>query len=141
MTLEKLLQKLESCGLQVIVRCEALFFSVVDKGKLKIWLAEITDNSATIIFGKFMSEDRSTCTETERIYSWKEYDLVSRNHLDAEGKVILLKQTIEDQAQEIRQLRDFLAAVMHQQSKNNAEKQKTLEEEVKDLRRNKEEGI
>ena len=73
--------------------------------------------------------------------SQEDFDSLTTKHNEAEGKVLRLRQTIEDQAQEIRRLRKLCSDVMHVHSKCNEEKRSTLESETKGLHRKLEEGM
>ena len=92
---------------------DQLFLMLTDRDILKKWIEENSDGTITLVIKASASEDKTT--ETEVILTRQEgYEEKEGKRKRVEAEVILLRQKIQDQAQELKRCYKVFNEVMTQ---------------------------
>lgn len=108
-----IVKELKIIGLEVVEENEELFILLTERDNLKKWIEEKSDGNITIVIKGTTLEDKAT--ETEVIVTQKEdYEQTEGKRKRVEAEVIILRQKIEDQAQELNRFYKVFKEVMTQ---------------------------
>jgi len=109
-------------GLEAVEENEQLFIILTDRDNLKKWIEESSDRTVTVVFKGSASEDKDTKTEgVSTLHEGHEQTEGKRKRLEAE--VILLKRTIQDQAEELSRFYTVFKQAMEENLRNKEKKQ------------------
>ena len=114
-------------GLEIAEEIDQLFIILVERDNLKKWIEEKSDGNLTITIQEKVTENNANQTETvaSRVVGYEQSE-GKRKKLEAE--VILLKQKIEDQAQELNRFYKIFKEVMVQNKELRAREQRNERE-------------
>lgn len=108
-----IIEELKTVGLEVVEDNDQLFIILTDRDNLKKWIEEKADGNITLAIKGSTSEDKAT--ETELMLTQQEgYEQTEGKRKRVEAEVILLRQKIQDQAQELNRFYKVFKEVMSQ---------------------------
>lgn len=122
-----LVVELKAMGLEIAEEIDQQFIILVERDNLKKWIEEKSDGNLTITIQEKVTENNANQTETvaSRVVGYEQSE-GKRKKLEAE--VILLKQKIEDQAQELNRFYKIFKEVMVQNKELRAREQRNERE-------------
>lgn len=108
-----LVEELKKIGLEVVEDNGQLFIMLIDRDSLKKWIEENSAGNITLVIKGSASEDKTT--ETDVILTQQEgYEDKEGKRKRVEAEVILLRQKIQDQAQELNRFYEVFKQAMTQ---------------------------
>lgn len=94
-------EELTRIGLEVVEDNNQLFIMLTDRDSLKKWIGENSDGTITLVIKGSASEDKTT--EKDAIVTQQEgYEEKEGKRKRVEAEVIVLKQKIQDQEEELK---------------------------------------
>ena len=117
-----MVQELKTIGLEVVEDNDQLFIMLTDRDSLKKWIEENSGGTVTLMIRKGDLQDRTTETDIT-LTQLEGYEENEGKRKRVEAEVILLKQKIQDQAQERNRYEKVLNDVMAQNERLRAREQ------------------
>ena len=106
-------EELKRIGLEVVENNNQLFIMLTERDSLKKWIGENSDGTITLVIKGSASEDKAT--ETDAIVTQQEgYEEKEGKRKRIEAEVILLKQKIQDQEEELKRFYGIFKQAMTQ---------------------------
>ena len=107
-----MVEELTKIGLEVVEDNDQLFIMLTDRDSLQKWIEENSDGKLTLMIKGSASENKTT--ETESISTQQEGYEDKEGKKIVEAEVILLRQKIQDQAEELKRFYDVFKQAMTQ---------------------------
>ena len=118
----KMVQELKTIGLEVVEDNDQLFIMLTDRDSLKKWIEENSGGTVTLMIRRGDLQDKTTETDIT-LTQLEGYEEKEGKRKRVEAEVILLKQKIQDQAQERNRYEKVLNDVMAQNERLRAREQ------------------
>lgn len=117
-----MVQELKTIGLEVVEDNDQLFIMLTDRDSLKKWIEENSSGTVTLMIKRDDLQDKTTETDIT-LTQLEGYEEKEEKRKRVEAEVILLKQKIQDQAQERNRYEKVLNDVMAQNERLRAREQ------------------
>ena len=99
--------------MEVVEDNNQLFIMLIDRDSLKKWIGENSDGTITLVIKGDTSQDKTT--ETDAIVTQQEgFEVKEGKRKRIEAEVILLKQKIQDQEEELKRFYGIFKQAMTQ---------------------------
>ena len=108
-----MVEELKKIGLEVVEDNNQLFLMLTDRDSLKKWIEGNSDGNVTLVIQGSASDDKTT--ETDVILTRQEsYEEKEGKRKTIEAEVIILRQKIQDQANELNRFYEVFKQAMTQ---------------------------